>query len=133
MARKSRKKKSSSNPAPIIIGAISAFALLAVGYFILSNTGDGQSNVTPLQADTYTSSPDSLRGSTFEVKAQVIKKLHYEEGVTQVVQVMYNNEPIPIQIPAEVTGPNINTQQEYTFIVKAKNDAWLVASSYTDK
>jgi hypothetical protein len=50
-----------------------------------------------------------------------------------VVHVIYNNEPIPIEIPADVKGPNINTQQEYTFIVKAKNDAWLVAKSYTDK
>ena len=134
MARKSRKKKSSSsNPKPVIIGALCAIALIAVGYFILSRSVSDQTNVTPLQADTYTTSPNSLRGSTFAVKAQVIKKLHYEEGVRQVIQVAYDNEHIPIEIPAEVTGPNINTQQEYTFIVKAKNDAWLVASSYTDK
>ncbi len=74
-----------------------------------------------------------MRGSSFSIKAEVIKKLHYEEGVRQVVHVKYDNEPITILIPAEVTGPNINTQQEYTFIVKAKNDAWLVAKSYTDK
>jgi len=134
MARKSRKKKSSSsNPIPIVTGALGAIALLGVGYFILSKTGGNQSNVTPLEAETYTTSPDSLRGSTFEVQAQVVKKLHYEEGVTQVIQVMYDNEPIPIEIPASVNGPNINTKQEYTFIVKAKNDAWLVASSYSDK
>lgn len=134
MARKSRKKKSSSNPIPVIIGALCAVALLAVGYIILTGSGRGEAtNVTPLQAETYTTSPDSLRGSTFSVKADVVKKLHYEEGVTQVVQVNYNNEPIPIEIPAEITGPNINTNQEYTFIVKAKSDGWLVASSYTDK
>ncbi|MGJ8654899.1 MAG: hypothetical protein ACSHX6_00505 [Akkermansiaceae bacterium] len=132
MARRTRKSQSTpSNPLPMIIGALCAVALLAGGYFIL--TREPSSNATELNADTYTNSPESVRGSTFSIKAQVVKKLYYEEGVTQVVQVNYNNEPIPIEIPADVAGPNINTQQEYTFIVKAKNDAWLVAKSYTDK
>lgn len=132
MARRTRKKKStSSNPLPIIIGALCALGILAGGYFIL--TRKKSSNATELNAKTYITTPESMRGSTFAIKAEVIKKLYYEEGVTQVVHVKYNNEPISIEIPADVAGPNINTQQEYTFIVKAKNDAWLEASSYTDK
>ncbi|MFT5633117.1 MAG: hypothetical protein ACI9SQ_000830 [Rubritalea sp.] len=132
MARRTRKKQStSSNLLPIIIGVLCALGLLAGGYFII--TREKSSNATELNAETYTNSPESVRGSSFSVKAEVIKKLYYEEGVTQVVHVIYNNEPIPIEIPADVKGPNINTQQEYTFIVKAKNDAWLVAKSYTDK
>lgn len=132
MARRTRKKQStSSNPLPIIIGSLCVLGLLAGGYVIV--TREKGSNITQLNAATYTNSPESVRGSTFTVKAEVIKKLYYEEGVTQVVHVIYNNEPIPIEIPADVNGPNINTQQEYTFIVKAKNDAWLVAKSYTDK
>ncbi|MFT5906270.1 MAG: hypothetical protein ACI9E1_001877 [Cryomorphaceae bacterium] len=132
MARRTRKKQStSSNPLPIIIGSLCVLGVLAGGYVIV--TREKGSNITQLNADTYTNSPESVRGSTFTVKAEVIKKLYYEEGVTQVVHVIYNNEPIPIEIPADVNGPNINTQQEYTFIVKAKNDAWLVAKSYTDK
>ncbi|MEZ7957790.1 MAG: hypothetical protein QMC23_05925 [Rubritalea sp.] len=132
MARRTRKKQStSSNLLPIIIGALCALGLLAGGYFII--TREKSSNATELNAETYTNSPESVRGSSFSVKAEVIKKLYYEEGVTQVVHVIYNNEHIPIEIPADVKGPNINTQQEYTFIVKAKNDAWLVAKSYTDK
>lgn len=132
MARRTRKKQStSSNLLPIIIGVLCALGLLAGGYFII--TREKSSNATELNAETYTNSPESVRGSSFSIKAEVIKKLYYEEGVTQVVHVIYNNEPIPIEIPADVKGPNINTQQEYTFIVKAKNDAWLVAKSYTDK
>jgi len=132
MARRTRKKQStSSNPLPIIIGALCVLGLLAGGYLII--TREKSSNATELNAETYTNSPESVRGSTFIVKAEVIKKLYYEEGVTQVVHVIYHNEPIPIEIPADVKGPNINTQQEYTFVVKAKNDAWLVAKSYTDK
>lgn len=132
MARRTRKKQStSSNLLPIIIGVFCALGLLAGGYFII--TREKSSNATELNAETYTNSPESVRGSSFSVKAEVIKKLYYEEGVTQVVHVIYNNEHIPIEIPADVKGPNINTQQEYTFIVKAKNDAWLVAKSYTDK
>jgi len=134
MARKSRKKKSSSsNPIPMIIGSLCAIAILAIGYIVVTKDNGASSNVTALEAETYTTSPDSLRGSTFSVKADVVKRLHYQEGVTLVVQVNYDNEPIPIEIPASVTGPNINANQEYTFIVKAKNDGWLVASSYTDK
>lgn len=132
MARRTRKKQSSSsNPLAIIIGALCVLGLLAGGYFIL--TREKSASASELNAETYTNSPESVRGSTFAVKAEVIKKLYYEEGVTQVVHVIYNDEPIPIEIPASVEGPNINTQQEYTFIVKAKNDAWLVAKSYTDK
>jgi hypothetical protein len=132
MARRTRKKQStSSNLLPIIIGVFCALGLLAGGYFII--TREKSSNATELNAETYINSPESVRGSSFSIKAEVIKKLYYEEGVTQVVHVIYNNEPIPIEIPADVKGPNINTQQEYTFIVKAKNDAWLVAKSYTDK
>ncbi len=132
MARRTRKKQStSSNLLPIIIGALCALGLLAGGYIII--TREKSPNATELNAETYTNSPESVRGSSFSVKAEVIKKLYYEEGVTQVVHVIYNNEHIPIEIPADVKGPNINTQQEYTFIVKAKNDAWLVAKSYTDK
>jgi len=132
MARRTRKKQSkSSNPLPVIIGALCAVGILAGGYLIVSR--EKTSGATPLNAETYTTSPESVRGSTFSVKAEVIKKLFYKEGKTQVVHVIYNDEPIPIEIPADVKGPNINTQQEYTFIVKAKNDAWLVAKSYTDK
>jgi hypothetical protein len=132
MARRTRKKQStSSNPLPIIIGARCGLGLLAGGYLII--TRERGSNITQLNADNYTNSPESLRGSTFSIKAEVIRQLHYEEGVVKVIYVSYNNEPIPIEIPADVVGPNINTQQEYTFIVKAKNDAWLVAKSYTDK
>lgn len=132
MARRTRKTKStSSNPAPLIIGILCAIGLLAGGYFII--TRPTTLNATVLNAETYTKSPDSIRGSTFTVKGEVIKKIHYEEGVVQVIHVSYNDEPIPIEIPASVKGPNINTKQEYTFTVKAKNDAWLVASSYTDK
>lgn len=136
MARRTRKKKSSvssasSNTAPIIIGSLCALGLLAGGYFVV--TRPPGSNATELNAETYTHSPESLRGSTFAVKAEVIRQLHYEEGVVKVIHVNYNNHPISIQIPASVEGPNINTRQEYTFIVKAKNDGWLVAKSYTDK
>ena len=132
MARRSRKKQSkSANLLPIIIGSLCALGVLAGGYAIV--TRERSSNATELNATTYTTSPESLRGSTFSIKAEVIRQLHYEEGVVKVVYVNYNNEPIPVVIPADVKGPNINTQQEYTFIVKAKNDAWLVASSYTDK
>lgn len=132
MARRTRKKKSStSNPLPAIIATIVGLVIVAGAYFIL--TREKSTSTTELNADTYITAPESMRGSTFTVKAEVIKKLYYEEGVTQVVQVNYNNEPISIVIPADVAGPNINTQQEYTFIVKAKNDAWLVAKSYTDK
>lgn len=132
MARRTRKKKSStSNPLPAITATIVGLVIVAGAYFIL--TREKSTSTTELNADTYITAPESMRGSTFAVKAEVIKKLYYEEGVTQVVQVNYNNEPISIVIPADVAGPNINTQQEYTFIVKAKNDAWLVAKSYTDK
>jgi len=132
MARRSRKKQSSaSNPLPIIIGAVCAVAIIVGGYSLL--TRETTTNLNELNAETYVNSPDSLRGSTFIVQAEVNRKLHYEEGVTQLVYVTYNNEPITIEIPADVDGPNINTQQEYTFTVKAKNDAWLVATSYTDK
>ena len=133
MARRTRKKQStkSTNLLPLIIGALCALGLLAGGYFII--TREKSSNATELSAETYTNAPESLRGSTFSIKGEVIKQLHYEEGVVKVIHVNYNNEPIPIEIPADVVGPNINTQQEYTFIVKAKNDAWLVAKSYTDK
>lgn len=133
MARRTRKKQStkSTNLLPIIIGALCALGLLAGVYFII--TREKSSNATELSAETYTNAPESLRGSTFSIKGEVIKQLHYEEGVVKVIHVNYNNEPIPIEIPADVVGPNINAQQEYTFIVKAKNDAWLVAKSYTDK
>ena len=133
MARRKRKKQSTSptNLIPIIIGSLCALGLLAGGYFVI--TREKTSNATELNAETYITSPDSLRGSTFSIKAEVTKQLHYQEGIVKVIQVNYNNEPIPIEIPAKVKGPNINTQQEYTFIVKSKNDGWLVASSYTDK
>jgi uncharacterized protein YabE (DUF348 family) len=132
MARRSRKTQSSSSKLPqLIIGSLCALGLIAGGYFIITRPKSITSNV--LDSKTYHDSPESIRGSTFSVKAEVVKKLHYEEGVTQAIVVKYNDENIPIEIPAKVKGPNINTQQEYTFIVKAKNDFWLEASSYTDK
>jgi len=133
MARRSRKKKQSSSTKslPAIVGALCAIALLAGGYFILVRPSSVSANM--LNAGTYEESPDSLRGSIFTVKGEVVKKLHYEEGVRQVIHVRYDNKQIPLIIPATVEGPNINTNQEYTFLVKAKNDAWLVVNSYTDK
>ncbi len=133
MARKSRKKKkAASNPAPVIIGAVCAVALVAGGIYVINNPS-GTSSANLLSIDTYTTSPESQRGSTFEVRGEVIKKIAYKDGVRQVLQVRYNNEDIPIVVPADVDGPNINTQQEYTFTVNAKDDAWLFATAYTDK
>ncbi len=132
MARRKRKKQSSSsNPIPIIIGVVCAILLLGAGFFYV--TRSKPTNANPLNAETYTKNPSALTGSTFTVKGEVVKKLHYEEGVTQVIHVSYQNEEISIIIPDKVKGPNINTKQEYTFTVTAKNDDWLVAKAYTDK
>lgn len=132
MARRTRKNQTSSSKlVPLIIGSLCVIGLIAGGYYII--TKPKSQTATALDPKTYQDSPESVRGSTFSVRAEVVKKLYYEEGVTQLIHVKYDDKEIPIIVPAKVKGPNINTQQEYTFIVKAKNDHWLEASSYTDK
>jgi hypothetical protein len=138
MARRSRKKKT-SNPAPAIIGSVAAILVIGIGFVVLQR-GDGPSAKSfPLQ--TYVESCNSLRGNEYSVSGEIVENAQHDPNVGKFIFLRVDTEDqtippnlpksIGIMVPNSVKGPNLETKQNYTFVVDVKKEGSLVASSYT--
>lgn len=136
MARRSRKKQ--SNPTPLILGGVAVVAAIAVGYTLLPKADSTQAKAFPLE--TYTESCNSLRGSEYAIRGEILENFHHDPTVGKFIFLTVEPDSAPeslespqnvgILIPSEVEGPNLETKQKYSFVVTVKKEGILVAKSY---
>ena len=137
MARRKRKKKSApSNPIPMIIGALVAFAIIALGYWMLTKPKSSD-RYPDLPVVELQNNPESLRGSNFSVIAKIKQKPHHNERQGAVIFVDIIKEgkqySFPFIVPAGIDGPNLSVEHTYIFNGIVNSKAQFIVSSYSDK
>lgn len=140
MARRSRKKKS-SNPTSILIGIAVVVAVVGIGFYFIKQKDKADAQEFPLQS--YVNDGNSLRGNIYQVSGEVFSKPFHDPSRGQKVYVRVDvgeadypaglPRDIGIFIPSTVSGPNLETKQSYTFIVKVATGGNLEATKYTTK
>ena len=138
MARRSRRKKS-TNPAPVIIGGVAAILVIGLGFAFLKRGDSPSAKKFPLE--TYVESCNSLRGNEYSISGEIVENAQHDPNVGKFVflRVDTSDQDIPLElpqsigimVPSSVKGPNLETKQNYTFVVEVKREGSLVASSYT--
>ncbi len=138
MARRSRRKKS-SNPAPVIIGSVAAVLVIGLGFIFLKRGDSPSAKRFPLQ--TYVESCNSLRGNEYSISGEIVENAQHDPNVGKFIFLRVDTgdqaispdlpQSIGILVPSSVKGPNLETKQNYTFVVDVRKEGSLVASSYT--
>ena len=137
MARRSRKKQNNSIPA--ILGGVAVIAAIAIGYTLLPKEGETTAKRFPLEV--YVDSCNSLRGSEYSVSGEILENFHHDPNIGKFIFLTVEQQDtspdtpknIGILVPTDVTGPNLETKQQYSFVVQVKKEGMLVAKSYTSK
>ena len=138
MARRSRRTTSSST-APVIIGSVAAVLVIGIGFFVLKRGDSPSAKQFPLE--TYVESCNSLRGSEYSISGEIIENAQHNPNVGKFIFLKVDTgdqtispglpQSVGIMVPNSVKGPNLETKQNYTFVVDVKKEGSLVASSYT--
>jgi|GEM_PF-611503 hypothetical protein len=138
MARRSRRKKS-SNPAPVIIGSVAAVLVIGLGFVFLKRGDSPTAKEFPLA--TYVESCNSLRGSEYSITGEIVENAQHDPNVGKFIFLRVDTgdqtispelpQSVGIMVPSSVKGPNLETKQNYTFVVDVRKEGSLVASSYT--
>ncbi len=140
MSRRSRRKKF-SNPTPAIIGAVVAVLAIGIGFTFLKSADKPSAKSFPLK--TYVESCNSLRGNEYSISGEIVENAQHDPNIGKFIflRIDTDDEPVSaelpqtigILVPAKVTGPNLETKQNYSFVVEVKREGALVASSYSAK
>lgn len=139
MARRSRRKKSSSSPLPILLGVAGALGVAAIGFMVINKGEQPSAKKFPLE--TYVNSSNSLRGNEYSISGEIIKNAAHDPAVGKYIFLRVDTgeeevssdipKSVGIIVPSDVSGPNLETKQKYTFVVDVKKEGQLVANSYS--
>ncbi|GAA5496205.1 hypothetical protein SAMN02745181_2658 [Rubritalea squalenifaciens DSM 18772] len=141
MARRSRKKKQSNSQTTVIIG-IAVIALAGyLGFKVIGSSDKVDAKEFPLQS--YVNDGNSLRGNKYQVTGEVFSKPFHDPARGQKIYVRVDvgeakypaglPRDIGIFVPSTVQGPNLETKQNYTFVVKVINGGNLEALQYASQ
>ncbi|MFC5049371.1 hypothetical protein ACFPK9_01875 [Rubritalea spongiae] len=141
MSRRSRRKRNNSNSSSILIGSIVAIIAIIFGYTFLNQSDTPAAKDFPLES--YIHNGNSLRGSEYSISGEIIENAQHDPTVGKFVLIKVDTSDqsispdlpnsVGILVPAEVDGPNLETKQNYNFVVDVRKEGALVATSYTAK
>ena len=110
-------RRASSSPSPaLILGAIVVLGVvLAGGYFVYQRVSDPYRTLAPLDVTVYLDNANSLRGNTYKISATIANQLAWSStaGRLYSVDVEDRGDLLPILIPAQFNGMNIQKGQRY--------------------
>ncbi|MGJ8673956.1 hypothetical protein [Rubritalea sp.] len=139
MSRRSRRKRSNSNSSTILIGSIAAIVVIGVGFIFLNQSEAPTAKRFPLES--YISNGNSLRGSEYNLSGEIVENSQHDPTVGKfiIIKVDTGDQALPpgspdsvgILVPFAVNGPNLETKQNYNFVVNVRKEGSLVATSYT--
>ena len=141
MARRSSRKRSSNNSTTILIGSIAAIVAIAIGFVFLNQSETPNAKRFPLES--YVNNGNSLRGSEYSITGEIIENVQHDPSIGKFVILKVNTgdvdvsselpQNVGILVPATVNGPNLETKQNYHFVVEVRKEGSLIAKSYNAK
>ena len=139
MSRRSRRKRNNSNPATVLVGVIAAVVVIAIGFIFLNKSETPDAKRFPLES--YINNGNSLRGSEYSISGEIVENAQHDPTVGKFVIIKVDTgdqtvspdlpDSVGILVPAGVNGPNLETKQNYNFVVDVRKEGSLVATSYT--
>jgi hypothetical protein len=139
MSRRSRRKRSNTGSSTVLIGSVAAVAAIAIGFVFLNKSETPDAKRFPLES--YVNNGNSLRGSEYSISGEIVENAQHDPTVGKfvIIKVHTGDQAIPadlpnsvgILVPAGVNGPNLETKQNYNFVVDVRKEGSLVATSYT--
>jgi hypothetical protein len=139
MSRRSRRKRSNTGSSTVLIGSVAAVAAIAIGFVFLNKSETPAAKRFPLES--YVNNGNSLRGSEYSISGEIVENAQHDPTVGKfvIIKVHTGDQAIPadlpnsvgILVPAGVNGPNLETKQNYNFVVDVRKEGSLVATSYT--
>ncbi|WP_026292623.1 hypothetical protein [Rubritalea marina] len=146
MSRRARRKtpqsrkKSSSVNIPMIMGG-AALALAIISFFFKSDQSPEEAAARDFPLAIYVEDCNSLRGNQYQISGEITENAQQDPSVGKFIFLRVDNVPrdtpsdtpqqVGILVPSDLTGPNIETRQNYSFIVEVRKEGYLVASKYS--
>ena len=123
------RRASSSNPSGKFVAAGGAVvALLATAYAIFGSAQDPFRTTTPLPVKEYLENANSIKGNTYRLQAVVDKTLEVTPSAGRLFSVESGGDMLPLLVPANLNGTNIERGQSFHFRVQINEKGLLVAS-----
>lgn len=120
-----RRASSGVNTQALIIGIIAFLLILAGGYWFITKKPAGF-DAPELNIASEIDSFQSLAGNENTVSGTLVARRITPQGQIAFVKDK-SNDTISIIIPSDFEGRNLNLKNEYSFLIKFRNDGIAVA------
>lgn len=124
----------------MILGA-GALALALYSFFSKSDENSNQASAKEFPIAIYVENCNSLRGNQYQISGEITENAQHDPNVGKFIFLKVSNIPsgtasdtpqqVGILVPRELEGPNLETRQNYSFIVEVRKEGYLVANSYS--
>jgi len=123
-----RRASSGVNLQAILIG-IGIFALLLGGGYFVLNTKSSAFDAPELNIEEALANSRSLSGNRYQTTGKLIDRRIEPQGQLVVIQMgeQSNTKHLPIIIPPDFKGGNLNLQADYTFLIEFNTKGVAVA------
>ena len=123
-----RRASSGVNTQALIIGAVILLLVLGGGYWFLNRKPSGF-DAPELDIEQALGNSRSLSGNRYQVTGKLIDRKIELNGQIVTIQLGEETNPkfLPIMIPEDFQGGNLNQQAEYTFLIEFNTVGLAVA------
>ena len=123
-----RRASSGVNAQTLIIGAVVFILVLGGGYWFLNRKPSGF-DAPPLSIEQALENSRSLSGNKYQVTGKLSDRRIETTGSVVTLQIGESTSVrfLPILVPADFSGGNLNLQDEYTFLIEFNTDGLAVA------
>lgn len=129
----SRRARKSPHFGFLLGGLVVAIALVVLGGYFLSSSGQPYRTAAEFPAEQYLEESSSLRGNTYRLSGIVKNSILWQPHVGRLIslEIKGATSPIPLVIPANISDVNIQKDQHFDFLVEIRENGVLYATSLT--
>jgi len=123
-----RRASSGVSTQALLIGAVILLLVLGGGFWLLNRKPSGF-DAPPLDIEQAVENSRSLSGNKYQVTGKLIDRRIETTGSVVTLQIGESTAVrfLPILIPSDFSGGNLNLQDEYTFLIEFNTDGLAVA------
>ncbi len=135
-----RRASFSIHPLWIVAVLVLVVAAISAGRFLVGRVNDPYRTLAPLDVPAYLENANSLRGNSYKISASIWNYLASDTATGRLFSVETGGsgsgnggpaEILPLFIPAEFNGVNIQKGQHFNFSVEVNEKGILTVKSLT--